>query len=82
MSETLQDLKEKQEGAVEDFCRVYEDLEEEVTATSIKRLQAKIRALERELDLYKRMYEKEVENATYWEKQAEFMKKVKTIKIY
>ena len=81
MNETLKDLKNKRKAVTESFNDLYDDLRLEVYENTIKESKAKIKALERDLGIYRQLLSNEVERANLYKEQWEFMKRVKTIEV-
>ena len=67
MNETLEDLKNKRNAVNFAFNDLYETIKEETHIDTINQLRTKIKALEKELEM--------------WKKQAEFLSHVKSIEI-
>lgn len=67
MNETLEDLRIKRNAVNFTFNNLFDTIQEEEHINTIKRLKAKIEALEKELEM--------------WKNQAEFIKRVKTIEV-
>ncbi len=67
MNETLEDLRIKRNAVNFTFNNLFDTLQEEEHINTVNRLKAKIRALEKELEM--------------WKNQAEFIKRVKTIEV-
>lgn len=67
MNETLEDLRIKRNAVNFTFNDLYETIQKETYIDTINQLRAKIKTLEKELEM--------------WKKQAEFLTHVKSIKI-
>ena len=81
MNETLEDLKNKRKAVTESSNDLYDDLRLEVYENTIKEYKERIRALERDLDIYRQLLSDEVKRANQFKEQVEFMKRVKTIEV-
>ena len=67
MNETLEDLRIKRNAVNFTFNDLFDTIQEEENINTIKRLKAKIEALEKELEM--------------WKNQAEFLAHVRSIRI-
>jgi flagellar biosynthesis chaperone FliJ len=80
-NEGLDELQNKREAVAADLNYLYYNVQIELQNETIKELREHISLLEKELDKYRELLQDEMQNAQFYKKGYDYMKKVKTITI-
>lgn len=80
-NEGLDELQNKREAVAADLNYLYYNVQIELQSETIKELREHISLLEKELDKYRELLQDEMQNAQFYKKGYDYMKKVKTITI-
>ena len=80
-NEGVDELQNKREAVAADLNYLYYNVQIELQNETIKELREHISLLEKELDKYRELLQDEMQNAQFYKKGYDYMKKVKTITI-